>query len=104
MVKAHYQDDDIKRMVAYISDEPIGVVDVIESDNYIEIDAFGVLESYRNQGIGSTIQSLIGEYAMSRNRKPIILVADGEDTAKDMYVKQGYTYQSFCYQILKEDI
>ncbi len=34
--------------------------------------------------------------------KPVILVADGEDTAKDMYAKQGYVYQSFCYQILKK--
>lgn len=104
MMKANYQDDAIKRLVAYLNDEPVGVVDVIESENYIEIDAFGVLESFRNQGIGSTIQSLIGEYAMSRKHKPIILVADGEDTAKDMYVKQGYIYQSFCYQLLKEDI
>ncbi|AJP23423.1 TPA: GNAT family N-acetyltransferase [Staphylococcus aureus] len=104
MVREHYQKDVIKRLVAYLNDEPIGVVDVIESENYIEIDGFGVLEQFRHQGIGSTIQSLIGEYAISKNHKPIILVADGEDTAKDMYAKQGYVYQSFCYQILKEDI
>ncbi|HDH6668114.1 TPA: GNAT family N-acetyltransferase [Staphylococcus aureus] len=104
MVREHYQKDVIKRLVAYLNNEPIGVVDVIESENYIELDGFGVLEQFRHQGIGSTIQSLIGEYAISKNHKPIILVADGEDTAKDMYAKQGYVYQSFCYQILKEDI
>lgn len=104
MVREHYQKDAIKRLVAYLNDEPIGVVDLIESENYIELDGFGVLEQFRHQGIGSTIQSLIGEYAISKNHKPIILVTDGEDTAKYMYAKQGYVYQSFCYQILKEDI
>lgn len=104
MVRQHYQKDVIKRLVAYLNNEPIGVVDVIESENYIELDGFGVLEQFRHQGIGSTMQSLVGEYAISRDHKPVILVADGEDTAKDMYAKQGYVYQSFCYQILKEDI
>ena len=28
------------------------------------------------------MQSLVGEYAISRNHKPVILVTDGEDTAK----------------------
>lgn len=88
MVREHYQKDVIKRLVAYLNNEPIGVVDVIESENYIELDGFGVLEQFRHQGIGSTIQSLIGEYAISKNHKPIILVTDGEDTAKDMYAKQ----------------
>lgn len=78
----------IKRLVAYLNNEPIGVVDVIESENYIELDGFGVLEQFRHQGIGSTMQSLVGEYAISRDHKPVILVADGEDTAKDMYAKQ----------------
>ena len=26
------------------------------------------------------------------NERPVILVADGEDTAKDMYLRQGYIY------------
>lgn len=39
----------IKRLVAYLNNEPIGVVDVIESENYIELDGFGVLEQFRHQ-------------------------------------------------------
>ena len=34
----------------------------------------------------------------------MILVADGEDTAKDMYVKQGYVFLSYMYQALKESL
>lgn len=34
----------IKCLVVYLNNEFIGVVDVIESENYIELDGFGVLE------------------------------------------------------------
>lgn len=34
--------------------------------------------------------------------RPVILVADAEDTAREMYMKQGYTFVSFQYSALKE--
>lgn len=76
-------------------------MDLIVSMKSIEIDGFGVLETYRHQGIGSTIQAYIGKLA---KKKPVILVADGEDTAKDMYLKQGYTFLGYRYQIIKENM
>lgn len=36
--------------------------------------------------------------------KTIILVADEEDTPREMYVKQGYTYIGKQYNVLKMDI
>ncbi|NLK09625.1 MAG: GNAT family N-acetyltransferase, partial [Staphylococcus equorum] len=63
-------------------------------------DGFGVDESYQKQGIGSTMQTCVAEVA---DTKPIILIADGEDSAKEMYIRQGYIYISYCYQILKEN-
>ena len=91
----------VKRLVAYVDNEPVGTVDVIITDETIEIDSFGVIEQFQRQGIGSTIQAYIGNLA---NERPVILVADGEDTAKDMYTKQGYMYQSFVYHIVKEEV
>ena len=52
-------------------------MDLIVSMKSIEIDGFGVLETYRHQGVGSTIQA----YMVRWLKKPVILVADGEDTA-----------------------
>ncbi|PNZ25385.1 acetyltransferase [Staphylococcus petrasii] len=95
------KEDAVSRCVAYLEGKAVGTVDVIETDETVEIDSFGVLEGYQRQGIGTTIQSYIGEIAGER---PVILVADGEDTAKDMYIKQGYTYQSFIYHIVKENV
>ena len=65
----------------------------------VEIDGFGVLENYQHQGIGSTLQAYVGQYADTR---PVILVADGEDTARDMYLKQGYIYKGFVIKLLKK--
>ena len=50
----------------------------------MEIDGLGVMEQYRHNAIGSSIQSHVGKLAKTN---PVILVADGEDTAKDMYIK-----------------
>ena len=86
-------------MVSYLNGQPVGIVDIIENKNSVEIDGFGVLEDYQRNGIGQTMQAFVGELAGER---PVMLVADGEDTVKDMYLKQGYVYRSFRYQVLKE--
>lgn len=94
------QSDDVTRIVAYYLHKPVGILDIIVTDETVEIDGFGVLEAYRHKGIGTTMQSYVGYLAESR---PVILVADGDDTAKDMYIKQGYIFKGFQYQIVKED-
>ena len=76
-------------------------MDLIKSENTIEIDGFGVLPEYQRQGIGQAMQSFVATVA---NNRTIILVADGEDTAKDMYLNQGYVYISYSYNILKEQL
>ena len=43
----------VKRLVAYVDNEPVGTVDVIITDETIEIDSFGVIEQFQRQGIGS---------------------------------------------------
>ncbi|MBL7639483.1 GNAT family N-acetyltransferase [Staphylococcus saccharolyticus] len=93
--------DKVERLIAYIKQHPVGIVNLIITDRTVEIDGFGVLEAFRHQGVGSTLQSFIGHLA---DQRPVILVADGEDTAKHMYVKQGYIFQGYRYQVLKENI
>ncbi|WP_281185763.1 GNAT family N-acetyltransferase [Staphylococcus schleiferi] len=87
--------------VAYLDDQPVGILNLIEKEGTVEIDGFAVAEQYRGQGIGSSMQAKVGEIAGKRS---VILVADAEDTAKEMYIKQGYTYVSFQYSALKEHI
>ncbi len=64
----------------------------------MEIDNLFVDVSFRNKGIGSRLQ----KYAMEVfPNKTVILVADGEDTPKDMYRKQNYEYCGFSYEAVK---
>lgn len=100
-IRQQYQTDIYRRLIAYQHEVPVGIVNLIEQNHILEIDGFGVLDNFQHQGIGSTIQAHIGQLAKDR---AIILVADGEDTARDMYIKQGYIYQGFRYQILKEQL
>ncbi|RTX82616.1 N-acetyltransferase [Staphylococcus piscifermentans] len=101
-IRKSFQDEQqVKRIVVYYQNQPVGSLDAIETEQTLEIDSFGVIESMRRQGIGRTMQAFVAAHAEG---KPIILVADGEDTAKDMYIKQGYTFISYRYQILKENV
>ena len=44
----------VKRLVAYVDNEPVGTVDVIITDETIEIDSFGVAISKTRYWINNT--------------------------------------------------
>ncbi|WP_175989241.1 GNAT family N-acetyltransferase [Bacillus sp. Marseille-Q1617] len=93
-----FKDPAIIQLLAYYNGEPAGAADVIINAGTAEIDGFFVLERWRRKGIGSCVQ----QYVMDRfHDKIIILVADGEDTPREMYQKQHYRYLGFQYQVLK---
>lgn len=87
-------------VIAYVDEVPAGFLHLIEHPEIVEIDNFFVLESMQRNGIGSQIQQFVMDHFTD---KTIILVADGEDTAKDMYRKQNYQYLGFKYEVLKVD-
>lgn len=85
--------------VAYENDVPVAILNLIEGETTLELDGFAVKPEYQKQGYGKRIQAEIGKRAGQRS---VILVADAEDTVKDMYIKQGYTYMHFRYSALLE--
>lgn len=87
-------------VIAYDNKIPVGFSHLIEQPDIVEIDNFFVLESMQRKGIGGTIQQFVMDHFPE---KTIILVAEGEDTAKDMYRKQNYEYLGFKYEALKVD-
>lgn len=101
IIRDQFADDNKDRIIAYKGTIPVGIMDLIKSEDTLEIDGFGVLPDYQRQGIGQVMQNFVATVA---NNRTIILVADGEDTAKDMYLKQGYVYISYSYNVLKEHI
>ena len=86
------------QVIAYYDGILAGSVDVIIAEETAEIDSFTVLDSYQRKGIGSRMQKYVMDQFMD---KTIILVADGEDTPREMYRKQNYQYLGFKYEVQK---
>lgn len=88
---------DIRIIVALLNGELVGSTDVILSDRYVEIDNFFVKPSYQKRGFGAAIQQFVMDVA---GKRKVILVADGEDTPREMYQSQGYELVSYQYAAL----
>jgi len=93
-----FNDSHKHQLLAYYDGIPVGSTELIEEDTTVEIDNLFVLEAFQRKGIGSQLQ----QYVMQNfHNKIVILVADGEDTAREMYQKQNYVYQGFQYEVLQ---
>ncbi|WP_051237705.1 GNAT family N-acetyltransferase [Lacticigenium naphthae] len=95
----NFHDSSIYQIIAYLDNIPVGGTDIIEKDKTIEIDNLFVCKEYRKQGIGSEIQQFIMKHAKD---KQILLLADGEETARNMYRKQNYQYEGYRLAAQKE--
>ena len=98
LIKRQFRDQDLLQLLAFYKGSPAGYVDVIISNETVEIDNLSVDEAYQKKGIGSRLQKFVMD---SFPEKVVLLVADGEDTPREMYKKQNYQYQGFKYEILK---
>lgn len=84
-----FENSDVYQIIAIKDDRIIGGLDLIDHKEQIEIDNFSVLETLQRQGIGSSLQKFVMDFA-DQQSKPVMLVADAEDTPLGMYLKQGY--------------
>lgn len=88
----HYQFEkpNTKFLLVTLNNQPVGSLLMHISEDFIEVDHVLTDIDYRNQGIASHMI----HYVMNRwnkNIKPLILVADAEDTPKKLYEKLGFT-------------
>ena len=98
MHKRNFENPRIMQLLAFYKGTPAGSVDVIIEEDSAEIDGLMVHESFQKKGIGSRLQ----RYVMERFPDTfIILVADGEDTPRQMYQKQNYRCLGFRYEVQK---
>lgn len=92
LYELNYEDPFIHQVIAYLGDQPVGALDLIHSKETVEIDGFFVVKEQQQKGIGTALQQYAMDFAKGRI---VILVADGEDTPKEMYEKQQYRYISY---------
>ncbi|MFZ7942651.1 MULTISPECIES: GNAT family N-acetyltransferase [Bacillaceae] len=93
--KRNFKNPNIQQLLASYKGTPAGSVDIIIKQNTAEIDGLVVNENFQKKGIGSRLQKFVMDQF---SNKTIILVADGEDTPREMYRRQNYQYQGFKYQ------
>ena len=96
--KRNFSDPDFVQLVAYFDGELAGSVDLIVNERTVEIDGLHVLEQMRHKGIGSQLQRWVMDQYPD---KLVILVADGEDTPKEMYQRQNYKFIGYQYETVK---
>ncbi|MEK4200211.1 GNAT family N-acetyltransferase [Cytobacillus sp. FSL K6-0265] len=94
----HYNAKDTLQLIAYDHGVPAGSLQVFINKCTAEIDSVGVLPTHRLKGIAAILQY---EVMKRFNNHKVILVADSNDTPKDMYRKQGYKKVSFRYEVMK---
>jgi GNAT superfamily N-acetyltransferase len=96
--KRNFEAQHILQLISYYQGTPAGSVDVIISKDTAEIDGLVVDGNFQKKGIGRRLQKFVMERF---DNKTIILVADGEDTPREMYRKQNYQYHGFKYESQK---
>ncbi|QQZ07707.1 GNAT family N-acetyltransferase [Heyndrickxia vini] len=94
----NFKDEQIMQVLAYYRGLPAGSVDIIISEDTAEIDQLSVLDTMQRKGIGGRLQKFVMDHFP---QKTIILVADGNDTPREMYQKQNYQYVGFKYECIK---
>lgn len=96
--RRNFYSDSFQQVIAYFRGLPAASVDLIITDDTVEIDGLIVLDAYQKRGIGSMIQRYVMDQFMD---KKVILVASGDDTPREMYIKQNYKYVSYKYEVMK---
>lgn len=90
--KRNFADCNVMQILGFYEGIPAGAVQVNLSAQYAEIDDLVVDDSFQGKGIGSRLQKLVMDMF---KEKTVILVADGDDTPREMYQKQNYQYIGF---------
>lgn len=86
----------VEFVLAYLASEAVASYISITSNHYIEIDNLLTASNKRQQKIAQTALHFTVKKATA-TQKSVILVADAEDTVKEMYEKMGF--QMAGYQI-----
>lgn len=94
MIEQQFHDASFIQLIAYYHGHPAGFVELIAGDHAVEMDNLFVHDELQRKGIGHALQ----QFAMNLfPGKAIFLVADQEDTPRDMYRMQNYERLGFQY-------
>lgn len=97
LFKQQFYESHVMFVAALIDGVIVGTLTLFETPDTIELDSFVVAHAFQRRGIGSTMQHFV---MTNHTTQTILLVADGDDTLREMYQKQGYHYCAARHEIL----
>ncbi|MGL6198587.1 MAG: GNAT family N-acetyltransferase [Lachnospiraceae bacterium] len=89
--KVYLSAEGVNSYICYDNNEPVGSCDLFISKDVAKIEDFVVSPMKQRQGYGTIILKTLIEIALNSGVSTIYLVADEDDTAKDMYLKYGFS-------------
>lgn len=99
--KYQFSNKDTQFFLAKINNVPVASMMLHSSKYFLELDHLLTLPKYRKQGIATQLIQFTIHLA-KENKQKIILVADAEDSVKNMYENMGFQYISYQINAQKE--
>ncbi|MBP3889011.1 MAG: GNAT family N-acetyltransferase [Cellulosilyticum sp.] len=88
--------------ICYYDGKPVGSCDLFINRTIAKIEDFSVSPEYQRKGIGTTILKALVERAQEQGAKNVYLNTEEDDTAKEMYMKLGFTKVAEFYSLIWE--
>lgn len=89
-----FNESSVRLLLASYKGNPAGSCIVIKNDEGLEIDDLFTLPSYRHKGVASAVLNYVAKDAL-RNHSLVFLLADAEDSPREMYLKYGFQLEGF---------
>lgn len=100
-IRLQFQDEAVQQLIAFEEGIAVGYVDVHLTQTTAEIDELTVKEAFQKRGIGSQLQQFV---MTAHADKIVLLLAEADDTPREMYRKQNYKYLGNRMELLKESL
>ena len=88
--EVYISDKGVDSYVCYHQGNIIGNCDLFIYEDIAKIEDFSVLPKYQRKGYGTTILKAVIDISIKENCKTIYLNTYEDDTAKEMYIKNGF--------------
>ena len=89
--KVYLSNKGVDSYLCYEDNQVVGTCDLFIHENIAKIEDFSVSKAKQRQGYGTAILKSIMEIAINSGASMIYLLTHEEDTAKEMYLKCGFT-------------
>ena len=88
--KVYLSSEGVTAYICYDDNKAVGSCDLLIHKDTAKIEDFSVSPTKQRQGYGTTILKFVIESALSCGASTIYLVASEDDTAKEIYLKNGF--------------